>query len=200
LYYLIKKMANREIEVEIKVPVSKKVFEKVRKHLKKNGKFLNSSYEIDKYFNAPHRNFLKKKHPTEYLRIRTKGSNGSFTYKNAYFNESGEKTHSDEFESKVDNPSQIEKILKVLNFDNFLTIDKKRETYTYKDEFEIALDKVKGLGYFVEIEATRNFGSNEQTLKKLFFLAEGMGIDTSRKDKDGYALLLLKKKQLLSKS
>lgn len=192
-------MSSQNIEVEIKVPVGKKVFDRVRERLKKNSKFLNSSYEIDKYFNAPHRNFLGKKHPTEYLRVRTESSGGYFTYKNVHLNSKGEKTHSDEYETEIKDTSQVEKILKILNFDNYLTVDKKRETYTYKGQFEIALDKVKGLGYFIEIEALKNFRSNETALQRIYSFAKELGIDTAKRDNNGYVLLLLKKRGCLTK-
>ncbi len=125
-------MVKNDVEVEIKFPVNKKIFDNVKKNLKTNSKFINSSEEIDRYYNSPHRNFLAKVHPSEYLRVRTKDGGGSFTYKNVYFNKKGERTHSDKYESKVANSKQVEKILAVLNFDNFITIRKKRETLNLK--------------------------------------------------------------------
>ncbi|GEM_PF-3640113 len=49
----------------------------------------------------------------------------------------------------------LEKIFSALDFKKLITVDKKREVYLYKNEFEIAFDEVKNLGYFIEIEAKK---------------------------------------------
>jgi adenylate cyclase, class 2 len=190
-------MAKDGIEVEVKIPVSKELFEKTRKFLKRNASFISFSCEMDRYFNSPHRNFLSKGNPTEYLRVRIKEKGGSMAYKNVHLNNKGERTHSDEYESKVDNPMQAVKILEVLNFDNFLTVDKDREEYIYKNIFEIDMDIVKGLGYFVEIEALRNFGGIQKTRKRICNFARKLGIDPDNQDKKGYVIALMEKKGIV---
>jgi len=59
---------------------------------------------------------------------------------------------------------------------------------------EISLDIVKKLGYFIEIEAIKEFGSIEKTREKLFEFAKDLEIDLSKIEKRGYPLLLIKKK------
>lgn len=190
-------MATKGIEVELKIPVDKKTFDNVRKLLESKAKFISSSQEVDKYFNSHHRNFLKVKHPVEYLRVREKGNSGSFTYKYQYFSKEGEHLYADEHETKVDTPSELIKILEVLNFDNFITINKKRETYVYKNDYEFELDEVKDLGYFIEIEAKKDFEGQARTLDKLKEIALKLGIDTDKRDNDGYVVLMMKKKGML---
>jgi adenylate cyclase class 2 len=188
-------MASGNVEVEIKIPLSKKIFEKIRRFLKKSAKFIGSSNEIDKYYNSPHRNFLAKKHPIEYLRIRTKnGSKSSCTYKFVHNNRKGQRIRSDEYETGIENSEQLEKIFNVLNFDNFLTIDKERKTYEVKHDFEVDMDKVKGLGYFIEIETLRTFGTSRKTFNRVCTFATKLGLDPAKMDKDGYVLLMMKKK------
>ena len=63
----------------------------------------------------------------------------------------------------------------------------------YNDEFEIALDDIKDLGHFIEIEAIRESGSVEETRKRLFEFAEQLDIDISKTQKRGYPYLLMKK-------
>lgn len=46
---------------------------------------------------------------------------------------------------------KLKKILEVLNFKSLVNVDKIRRVWKYKD-YEIAVDSVKGLGDFVEIE------------------------------------------------
>jgi adenylate cyclase class IV len=62
------------------------------------------------------------------------------------------------------------------------------------------LDIVKELGYFMEIEAMKNFGSVEETRKKLFEFAKNLGINVSKPDERGYAFLMAKKKGLVKNS
>ena len=57
----------------------------------------------------------------------------------------------DEFETKIGSIEQFRKILSALNFRSIVTVDKLRKIYTYKD-YEVAIDSVKDLGDFVEIE------------------------------------------------
>lgn len=186
-------MAKSNTEIEIKLPVDKKTFYKLRLYLRKNAKYISSSREIDRYYNAPHRDFLEPKTPVEYLRVRTKANNSSFTYKHIYLDSNGHKTHADEYELRISDPRQLEKILSTLDFENFLTIDKKRESYKYKNLFEIDLDEVQELGFFVEIEALKDFGSKEDALENVTRFASQLGLDTEKQDRDGYVLLMMKK-------
>lgn len=189
-------MAKDDVEIEIKTPVDKRAFGKIKQYLKANAKLVGVSREVDKYYNSPHRDFLKLKHPEEYLRIRIKDSGGAITYKRVYFNDKGWKTHADEYESCIDDTGQLEKIFSVLNFDNFLTIDKRREHYDFKDMFEIDLDEVKELGCFVEIEAMKDFGGKETTYNEVANFAQKLGLNPKNQDNDGYVLMMMKKKGL----
>ena len=69
----------------------------------------------------------------------------------------------------------------------------------HKDEFEIALDKVKDLGLFIEIEAIKDFGSVEKTRRELFEFAKSLGINVKNVDKRGYPYLLMRKRGLIKK-
>jgi len=88
-------------------------------------------------------------------------------------------------------------LFSAINFKNLVTVDKEREVYFHEDGFEIALDKVKELGHFIEIETKKDFGSVEEARKKLFMLAKKLGIDTSNPDKRGYPYVLMQKKGLI---
>lgn len=86
-----------------------------------------------------------------------------------------------------------------MDFKNIIVVDKERSTYNYEDEFEIALDYVKELGYFIEIEAMKDFGGVEETREKLFEFAKNLGLDISRIDKRGYPYLVMEKRGLIKK-
>ena len=189
-------MAYNNTEIEMKFPLTATLFNRIEAKLKSNSKFINESHQVDRYYNAPHRDFLAPLYAFEYLRVREKESEGSINYKHLYPEEVEEKTHSDEYETVVRDTTAIKNILNVLNFKEYLVIDKTRKTYEYKDEFEIALDEVKDLGYFIEIEARKDLGNVEQTREKIISFAKLLGVDTTVRNKDGYVLAMLKKKGL----
>lgn len=186
-------MGTKDLEVEIKIKLNKTDLERVRKRLKETTKFVDSTQEIDKYFNAPHKDFLKPALPRQYLRIRYRKNAGFITYKYDYFNKDGEKTHNDEYESAIESPEAVEKILRAVDFKNFVIIDKQRERYQYKKSFDVALDEVKKLGYFIEIESLKDFGGIRKTRRKLFAFAQSVGIDPSLREKKSYVYMMLKK-------
>ena len=192
-------MAKNNVEVEIKIPVSKKLFEKVKRSLKGEAKLVSVSRDIDKYFNAPHRNFLEKTPIEEFLRVRIKKDFTFFTYKHGYWNKKLEHTHSDEFETKIESSEQLEKILNVLDFKNILQIDKEREVYQVSGGFEISFDKVKDLGYFIEIESNRSFGSINKTMGAIYALARSICLDPTKRDSMGYVSLMLERKKLFGR-
>jgi adenylate cyclase class 2 len=140
-------MKNIEIEIQVKIGNTKNLI----KFLKKKAKFLYENHQIDEYFTPSHRNFIKTRPAKEWLRLRSEENNYSITYKNWYFTKEGKSYHCDEFETTIGDIKQLKNILKVLNFKSLVTIDKIRKTWKYKN-YEIAVDAVRGLGNFVEIE------------------------------------------------
>ena len=190
-------MSNNNIEIEIKIPLDKDTFFQVKEKLKKISKFVKNSHQIDEYFTPAHRNFVEPEFPFEWLSIRKRDDKVILNYKHYYPENVEVTTHCDEFETEIKNLDQLEKIFSVLNFKKLVTVEKEREVYIYNDEFEVALDIVKELGHFIEIEAMKDFGSVEATREKLFEFAKDLGIDISKTDKRGYPFLLMKKKGLL---
>jgi predicted adenylyl cyclase CyaB len=186
-------MAHEDVEVEIKIPLTKKKYESIKRRIGKKTKSTRSFRQVDDYYNHPKRNFLRLKHPREYLRLRHEGLGAILCYKNFHSNFEW----CEEYELKISNRKQMEKIFSILGFDKFLTINKWRTVYVSGNKFEIALDKVESLGYFIEIEALKNSGNVKQTRQELLRFLESLGIDPSKEDRDGYVLLLMRKKGLL---
>ncbi|VVB80769.1 CYTH domain protein [uncultured archaeon] len=190
-------MANNNKEIEIKIPVDNKTFSRVKERLSTLAKFEKKSNQTDSYFTPCHRNFVEPKFPFEWLSIRSRGGKNIICYKHYYPENAETNTHCDEFETEIVSKDQIEKIFSVLNFKKMVTVEKERETYLFKDEFEIELDDVKELGCFIEIEAVKDFGSVEETRDKLFQFAKKLNVDASKADKRGYPYLMMKKKGLI---
>ncbi len=150
----IKFMTDVEIEIQVIIENSKLLLA----FLEKNADFKSERYQIDEYFSPAHRNFTEVRPVKEWLRLRDSGGKYSITYKNWHFDESGKSNYCDEYENKIEDLVQLKKILDVLNFKPVVKVDKLRKTWTYRD-YEVAVDSVKGLGDFVEIEY---IGKNEK--------------------------------------
>ena len=190
-------MAKDDIEVELKFKLDEKDFLEVKKKLEETTKFIRKVEQSDEYFTPIHRDFLEPKFPYEWLSIRRRSNKIILNYKHWYPEGVEVAKYCDQFETEVKNSEQLEKILLVLNFKKLVRVEKKREVYMFDDEFEISLDNVKDLGYYVEIEALKDFGGIDKTREKLFDFTKKIGIDTSKIDKRGYPFLLIKKKGLI---
>lgn len=192
-------MAHNNTEVEIKVRVTKNRFGKIRKELRKNCKFIKTVHHIDTYYDRLGKSFLKPKFPYEWLSIRERGKDILLNYKHWYPESIKNTTHCDEYEIKLDDKNQLEKIFKAIEINKIVTVNKKRQTYVYKNEIEIALDKVKGLGYFIEVESLKNKGGIKSAYKKLEDFLYFLGIKKIKIIPGGYAAEMMRQKGLMKK-
>lgn len=159
--------------------------------------FHKSHKQVDEYFTPQHRNFLAPVFPFEWLSLRKRGDKILLNYKH-YFPENVEvHDYCDELEIEIQQPEKLKKTFTALNFRSLVIVKKARETYIYQDQFEIALDQVKSLGYFIEIEALKDFGGVKETKKELLRLAKRFGLDHTRADKRGYPYLMLRQRGLV---
>jgi len=189
----------KNIEIEIKVQVEEETFEKFISYLAKNARFEKESYQTDEYFTPIHRDFLSPDYPFEWLSIRERNQKIILNYKHWYPENEEKSTHCDEYEVELSNYENMSKIFQSLNIKSLVKVIKERKVYNYNNEFEVALDKVDELGYFVEIEVKKGFESIEIANKKLLEFAKQMGVDTSNRNYRGYPFLLLEKRGLLKK-
>ena len=137
------------IETEIKIKLTKKEYQELELFLEENGRFINESRQIDTYYELSHRRFIKDEFEKrisiqEWLRIGIRGNKKILNYKNWYDNK-----YCDEYEVEIDNEKNLEKIFKVLGLEKIIVVDKIRKKYMYEKKFEIVLDKVEELGYYV---------------------------------------------------
>jgi predicted adenylyl cyclase CyaB len=140
-------MKNIEIEIKARIEKSKALV----RFLNKNGKFVGNKRQVDEYFIPSHRDFRKIRPMKEWLRLRESDKGDYINYKNWYTKRNGISTYCDEFETEVEDINSLRKIFSLLNFKSIVKVDKKRRVWTY-NQFEVALDTVKKLGSFVEIE------------------------------------------------
>lgn len=129
---------------------------------------------IDIYFVVPNNPGGQK-----YLRVREKNGKAEINFHIAH-----DDLRTDEWELDIGSSSMMVELLKQLGFKVDVVVDKKRQIFKYLNS-EIALDRVKDLGSFVEIESP-----NE---KELLSIATEFGLDERQKIKgSGYPDLLRK--------
>ncbi|MFH0978380.1 MAG: class IV adenylate cyclase [Candidatus Woesearchaeota archaeon] len=189
-------MANNT-EVEVKVQIDAQIAAKLKARLKEIAIFGKIAKQKDEYYTPAHRSFVEPEYPFEWLSIRQRGEITILNYKHFHPENAQVHTHCEEYETEVANPEQLRKIFISLDVKKLVTIEKERETYLYKDEFEVAIDKVKELGFYVEIEAKKDFGSVSAARKKIGEFAKSIELDISSPDLRGYPYLLMEKKGLL---
>ncbi|MFH0937213.1 MAG: class IV adenylate cyclase [Candidatus Daviesbacteria bacterium] len=141
--------AEQPIEIEVKVQIENT--KGLLDFLKENGQFLSEEYQIDTYYSPTHRDFVAPRPIKEWLRLRDSSGKFSINYKSFHFEEDGHSHFCDEYETAIEDIKQLERILNVLDMKQIVLVDKTRSAWKYKN-YEIAIDSVKDLGNFVEIE------------------------------------------------
>lgn len=179
-------------EVEVKVPAS---LDRVRESLLAAGADrLGSVEQADTYYDAPHRSFAET---DEALRIRVETSESSdapdgatarLTYK-------GPRTDADskirrEVETDVGDADDAAAILEALGFSPVETVRKGREHWRL-DGYTVTLDRVDGLGEFVEVETHAREADVEAARKGARAVVERLGLEPADQVRDAYLSLLL---------
>lgn len=144
---------NKEIEIQVQIEKGKKFIS----FLKKEAKFISEQHQVDKYFSPAHKNFTDVRPVIEWLRLRDSSGKYSINYKYWHHDKDGKSHYCDEYETPIESLEQLENIFKALDIKGIVTVDKTRKIYLYKD-YEVAIDSIKGLGDFVEIEYKGKLG------------------------------------------
>ncbi len=182
------------IEVEIKVKIDNLGEIEIKKQLPKFGKLVKSIRQIDEYYTPCQRDFFAHKpYPVEWLRIRTNPDKTIFEYDKSFDRKDNTQDHADEYETEISQPDEFKKILQFLDFKKVITVDKQREYWDCGD-FEVCLDEVRNLGYFIEIEAKGNFENTEKAREKCIKFLNNLGVQyEGNQIRTGYPALLLGK-------
>jgi len=184
------------IEVEIKIEIEN--FEEIRRRVAKRGKLIKSINQIDEYYIPCQRDFFAAKpHPTEWLRIRTNPDKTIFEYDISVNKDAaGRQEYAKEYETGITNPIEFKKILKFLDFKKVVEVNKERQ-YWDCGNIEVALDRVKNLGDFIEAEAKGDFQTTAEARTVCVKFLEDLGfanIDHSE-ILTGYPVLYLERNE-----
>ena len=88
----------------------------------------------------------------------------------------------------------MDKIFNVLGVEQIAIVDKTRITYFYLNKYEVALDYVKELGYFIEIEIKKYDKSVLEEYDELINISKRLDLNLSNIDKRGYPYHIIAKK------
>ena len=173
------------LEIEIKAFCDNHE-EIINKIISLGGNLYAKLHEKDIYFKHPSRDFRKT---DEAFRVRIENERTLLTYKGPRI---GGKTKTRvEHEIEFDDLNSMLDILNSLGFEIAYEIIKNRIIYKIKD-IDICIDKVEGIGNFVELEKRGN--DREQTERELFGIAENLGL--TRFERKSYLELKLEKQSI----
>ncbi|WP_407355106.1 class IV adenylate cyclase [Methanolobus sp. WCC5] len=149
--------------------------------------FTGVQHHCDTYFNAPHRDFADT---DEALRIRSVNGRSVLTYKGRKL-DTISKTR-EELETEVDG-GNTRSILLALGFSESGIVRKTREIFRFEN-MTICLDRVEGLGEFIEVEISAQY-ANESDIdihrKRIFSFLENFGIGEEDSIRTSYLEMVL---------
>lgn len=189
-YLIYGNVERSDIETEIKIEVSKEEFNRLTLWMKTHADFIKESKQVDTYYQPTYRKFLKDGEIEEWLRIGTRGNKKILNYKNWHNN-----MYCDEYEVEIDHQENLDKIFGILGLEQIAVVDKIRNTYIYLNKYEVALDYVKELGYFIEIEVKKYTRSAMEEYDLLLKIVKDLKLDLDHIDKRGYPYHIIYKKR-----
>lgn len=175
-------MSNQK-EIEIKFPLLNSA--QVINTLEKIADFKDEAHQIDEYFNAPHRDFTDKPRVCEWLRLRTSNGKYSINYKDY-----SPEIFCHEYESEISSKEDFNSLLKALNFEPLITVNKTRKIFDFTD-VEISIDEVVDLGSYIEIEYKGSSENIDDIRIHLFDVLHKLNAEVGTQDKRGYPYELL---------
>jgi predicted adenylyl cyclase CyaB len=179
---------KREVEIQMIIKNPREV----EKKLRKTGKFIKTRKQVYKYFVPPHKNYFRIDPPVEYIRVRHEKDKNHLNYSFIHFDKKLRLRATDEYETLVENPRTVESIFKRIGLIPKVTVIKTRKFFDCGN-FEVVLDRVKGLENFMEVEAKKDFGGIRKTRKACEEFLKSLNVDYEILHLMGYPRLLYRK-------
>lgn len=170
------------IEMEIKIKLTKDEYNNLNKMMKSKGKLLLESNQQDIYYQSNYMNSIINKS----LRLRLSGNKNILTYK-SYNNQ----MYCEEYEVEIDNSNNLKKIFDFIGLKKITEVKKERNIYSYQDKYEISLDKVNGLGYFIEIEVKGTIKDYLKEYNNLLIVSKKLGLNLNNIEQKKYPQLMI---------
>ncbi len=178
-------MNNKEIEIKIKLDFSE--YERLLDFFQKTAIYEGEKHQIDMYYSPVDEDYYDA--GDRCLRIRTESSQSILSYKRIY-NENSTVQYIEEYETIVSDFETLDKILKAIKFNCDMVVDKYRREFLTRDGYDIALDKVDKLGFFIEIENKNVEDTIEMRNQGLLNLIKKLELDLNARNSEGYSNML----------
>ncbi len=190
---LIKKKNCNSIEIEIKLEIEENQYRELFEFLKKGSTKHTNKKQHDIYFSPENPKFFGGDIDDECIRVRIQKDKYILCYKKIYMGNDEEDIHIIEYETEVSNLDATINILKGVRINKICDLIKERDSFIYRNVFEISLDNVKDLGCFIEIEIyDKNIPINEAN-QLLLNLVKELNLDITRRNLKGYSYLMYDK-------
>ena len=189
-------MAWLEVETKIKLP--ERDISNIRKKVKGIAIFDKKGKKSDDYFAIG--NSIKSKYPKKAFRIRKTKEGYEINFKKNKKNLcSKDIVVKREFEFKIRDNEELNDLLTLftdLGFKRWIKKEKTNETYKYKKDprASIEINKVKGLGGFIELEYLCKSKEVKKAKKVIRSILKDLKIKESQIDNTGYTKMLWEKK------
>jgi len=183
------------LEVETKIKINDSEVSELRKKIKEIAKFEKKGKKEDDYF-AIRRKFRRSAYPKKAFRIRAMKDEFEVNFKKwltkLWTNDIVVKQ---EYEFKLKGEDEVKDLLALfedLGFKEWVKKIKYNETYKYKKDkrLSIEINKVKHLGYFIEMEYLCHKSELEKARKKIREALKILDIKPYQIDNTGYTKML----------
>ncbi len=181
------------LEVETKVRI--KNVSVLRKKIQKIARLEKKEKRADDYF-ALKRKIRRHGYPKKAFRIRHAGNKYQINFKKwlkKYWDDYI--VVKEEFEFETDHPDEFLALMFDLGFKQWLKKFKSSESYLYKKDKRIIIEinKVKHLGYFMEIEYLCQLSEMKKAKRKIMNVLKELEIKKQEVDNTGYTKMLWKR-------
>ena len=181
-YLLYGDNSRDNIEMEIKIRLTKEEYDNLNDLMKTKGRLLLESNQQDIYYQS---NYLIGD-MNKSLRIRISGNKKILTYKNK-----NNEMYCEEYEVEIDNSDNLKKIFDSIGLTKITIVNKNRKIYTYLDKYEVSLDKVDNLGYFIEIEVKETINDYLEEYNNLLKISKNLGLNLNNIEQKRYPQLMI---------
>lgn len=181
-------MVMKNQELEIKLKLEEWQFQSILKLLSDNQSG-EMEEQVDLYY-CPKESNYKDYMERKCLRVRKNRKKCSLDYKEIIDTKEKYAQKLNEYSTEILNMQQMDLILDKIGFSLILEIRKERYEFVYNDLFKISLDKVKELGFFIEIEIINQDLSYEEANNYLKKEVETLGLSNNLINKEGYSNMM----------
>lgn len=187
---IIGKKNKDSIEIEMKLEINKEKYDELMKILKSESTKHIEKKQHDIYFSPENPQFFGADIDDECIRIRVEKNKYILCYKKIFFGNDENDIHITEYETEVSNLDATINILKGIRVNKICDLIKKRDSFIYKNLFEVSLDLVENLGYFIEIEIYNKDLPIREGNKLILEFIKQLDLDITKRNLKGYSYLM----------